>query len=55
MTRIKVAHITTIDLSLRYLKRELRADNPEQQQLSLLDAVSIVEQRKLLLLRVIRA
>ncbi|PRC43501.1 DNA polymerase I, partial [Mycobacterium sp. ITM-2017-0098] len=25
------------DLSLRYLKRELRADNPEQQQLSLLD------------------
>src|SRR4029079_5035353 len=24
-------------LSLRYLKRELRADNPEQQQLSLLD------------------
>jgi len=24
------------DLSLRYLKRELRADNPEQQQLSLL-------------------
>jgi DNA polymerase I len=25
------------DLSLRYLRRELRADNPEQQQLSLLD------------------
>jgi DNA polymerase I len=25
------------DLSLRYLKRELRAENPEQQQLSLLD------------------
>jgi DNA polymerase I len=25
------------DLSLRYLKRELRADNPEQQQLSLLE------------------
>ena len=25
------------DLSLRYLKRELRADNPERQQLSLLD------------------
>jgi DNA polymerase-1 len=25
------------DLSLRYLKRELRADNPEQRQLSLLD------------------
>ena len=25
------------DLSLRYLQRELRADNPEQQQLSLLD------------------
>ncbi|MGE2834606.1 DNA polymerase I [Mycobacterium sp. SMC-4] len=28
---------TLDDLSLRYLKRELRADNPEQQQLSLLD------------------
>ena len=28
---------TLDDLSLRYLKRELRAENPEQQQLSLLD------------------
>ncbi len=28
---------TLDDLSLRYLRRELRADNPEQQQLSLLD------------------
>jgi DNA polymerase I len=28
---------TLEDLSLRYLRRELRADNPEQQQLSLLD------------------
>ncbi|MCG5433466.1 DNA polymerase I [Mycobacterium sp. MYCO198283] len=27
------------DLSLRYLRRELRADNPEQQQLSLLDSL----------------
>src|ERR1700716_3393388 len=29
--------LTLDDLSLRYLKRELRADNPEQKQLSLLD------------------
>ncbi|MGD9517506.1 DNA polymerase, partial [Mycolicibacterium sp.] len=31
------------DLSLRYLKRELRADNPEQQQLSLLDDSDAVD------------
>ncbi len=31
------------DLSLRYLKRELRADNPEQQQLSLLDEPGAVD------------
>ena len=31
------------DLSLRYLKRELRADRPEQQQLSLLDDESSVD------------
>ncbi len=33
------------DLSLRYLKRELRADNPEQQQLSLLDDVDGVDEQ----------
>jgi DNA polymerase I len=31
------------DLSLRYLRRELRAENPEQQQLSLLDATDGVD------------
>jgi DNA polymerase-1 len=31
------------DLSLRYLRRELRADNPEQQQLSLLDDTDAVD------------
>jgi DNA polymerase-1 len=33
------------DLSLRYLKRELRADNPEQQQLSLLDDTDGVDEQ----------
>jgi DNA polymerase-1 len=33
------------DLSLRYLKRELRADNPEQQQLSLLDDTEGVDEQ----------
>ena len=33
------------DLSLRYLKRELRADNPEQQQLSLLDDADGVDEQ----------
>lgn len=31
------------DLSLRYLRRELRADNPEQEQLSLLDGNEAVD------------
>src|SRR6476620_1432221 len=33
------------DLSLRYLTRELRADNPEQQQLSLLDDTDGVDEQ----------
>ncbi|HTY27898.1 MAG TPA: DNA polymerase I, partial [Mycobacterium sp.] len=33
------------DLSLRYLRRELRADNPEQQQLSLLDDTEGVDEQ----------
>ncbi|OBK92694.1 DNA polymerase I [Mycobacterium asiaticum] len=36
---------TLDDLSLRYLRRELRADNPEQQQLSLLDDIDGVDEQ----------
>lgn len=36
---------TLDDLSLRYLRRELRADNPEQQQLSLLDDTDAVDEQ----------
>jgi len=36
---------TLDDLSLRYLRRELRADTPEQQQLSLLDDMDGVDEQ----------
>jgi DNA polymerase-1 len=35
------------DLSLRYLRRELRAESPEQQQLSLLDDSDAVDQQEI--------
>ena len=36
---------TLDDLSLRYLRRELRAETPEQQQLSLLDDIDGVDEQ----------